>query len=321
VIAIALGLLTAALFGGASYLGPVLSRTNSPSAVLAAGQVAAVAAAVGLVAVAGGPLPAGGDLALGAVAGVANGLALTAMFESARFLPISVMAPIGATGGIVPVAVALALGERPTTEELIGIPLALAGVILVAAGQGRRRTAAVTAGGDGLGAGEGVGAGTDPAAAAQADSRGTAPGTATTPAVRPRTTGYVLAAIWAVLYGVFLSTFAEASKGGHIWAVLTSRVTLLLTVVVVPLMRRAPLRLPRAVVPLAVLNGLLILAGVTSYALATQAGLISVVSVLATLSPLVTVGLAVVVLHERLTVGQRIGLCAATAGVVLMALG
>lgn len=319
-IAIALGLATAVLFGGASYLGPVLSRTNSPSAVLATGQVAAVAAAACLVALAGGPLPPGGRLALGAVAGVANGLALTAMFESARFLPISVMAPIGATGGTVPVAVALALGERPTTAELIGIPLALAGVILVAAGQGGRRTAAVTAGADGMGAGAGVGAGTDPAAAAPADSPGTAPGT-TTPAVRSRTTGYVLAASWAVLYGVFLSTFAEASKGGQVWAVLTSRVTLLLTVVVVPLVRRAPLRLARAVVPLAVLNGLLILAGVSSYALATRAGLISVVSVLATLSPLVTVGLAVVVLHERLTVGQRIGLCVATAGVVLMALG
>lgn len=309
-IAVALGLLTAVLFGGASYLGPVLSRTNSPSAVLAVGQVAAVAAAACLVAVTGDPLPPGGRLALGAVAGVANGLALTAMFESARFLPISVMAPIGATGGIVPVAVALALGERPTTAELIGIPLALAGVILVAAGQGGRRTAAVTAGTNGLSAGAGVAAGTDPA-----------PGTAATPAVRSRTTGYVLAASWAVLYGVFLSTFAEASKGGQVWAVLTSRVTLLLTVVVVPLVRRAPLRLARAVVPLAVLNGLLILAGVSSYALATRAGLISVVSVLATLSPLVTVGLAVVVLHERLTVGQRIGLCVATAGVVLMALG
>ena len=46
-----------------------------------------------------------------------------------------------------------------------------------------------------------------------------------------------------------------------------------------------------------------------------------VVSVLAALSPLVTVALAVVVLRERLSRSQRLGLLAAMAGVVLLAAG
>ena len=287
--AVALGLLTALLFGAAAYLGPVLSRTHGTSPVLAWGQVAAVAAAALLVAVSGVGPPDTRSLLFGLLAGIANGLALTAMFECARHLQLSVMAPIGAMGGAVPVALALFLGERPAVEQLVGIPLALVGVVLVAAGQG--------------------GGGPDAAT----------PGS--------RTAGLWLAAAWALLYGVFLSLFAEAAGGGRtgnsgeIWAVLTSRVTLLATVAAVPLVRGSSLRLRRGAVGLVTLNGLLILGGVTAFAAATSAGLVSVVSVLATLSPLVTVALAVVLLRERLARSQRLGLVAAMARVVLLAAG
>ena len=287
--AVLLGLLTALLFGTAAYLGPVLGRTHPPEAVLAVGQLAAVPAAGLLVAALGTPVPGRAALLLGLLAGLANGAALSAMYECSRHLRLSVMAPIGASGGAVPVVVGLVLGERPGPWQLAGIPLALAGVALVAAGQ---------RGGRGI----------DP------------------PGAR-RPLGLALAAGWALLYGVFLSLFAEAARaggpgaGGELWAVLTSRVTLLLTVVAIPLARRSSLRLPRAALPVVVLNGLLILGGVVAFAGATTAGLVSVVSVLATLSPLVTVALAVVLLRERLGRQQQAGLVAATAGVVLLAAG
>jgi drug/metabolite transporter (DMT)-like permease len=283
VTAVLLGLLTAALFGAAGYLGPVLGRTHGPSAVLAWGQVVAVLAIGVAVVLLGSAPPGTGSLLLGLLAGVVNGLALTAMFECARHLRISVMAPIGATGGGVPVVVALLLGEQPGLLQLAGIPLALVGVVLVAAGQRSGRD-------DG-------------------------------PPGADRGRGLWLAGLWALFYGVFLSLFAEASHDSQVWAVLTSRVALLLTVVVVPLLRGTPLRLDPGALPLVALNGLLILAGVTAFAAATSAGLVSVVSVLATLSPLVTVALAVLVLRERLVRSQRAGLVAAMAGVVLLAAG
>jgi drug/metabolite transporter (DMT)-like permease len=289
VTAVLLGLLTAVLFGTAAYLGPVLGRRHAPGAVLAAGQVSAVAGAGLLVALLGAPAPPTGALVLGLLAGVANGLTLLAMFECARHLRLSVMAPIGASGGAVPVAVALALGERPAVEQLAGIPLALLGVVLVAAGRAG-------------------GSGEDP------------------PGGRRRL-GLGLAAAWALLYGVFLSLFSGAvaaggaDTSGASWAVLTSRATLLTTVVLVPLVRRSPLGLERSALPLVTLNGLLILGGVTAFAGASAAGLVSVVSVLATLSPLVTVALAVVLLRERLGAGQQAGLATATAGVVLLSAG
>jgi drug/metabolite transporter (DMT)-like permease len=289
VTAVLLGLLTAVLFGTAAYLGPVLGRRHPTGAVLAVGQVSAVAGAGLLVALLGAPAPPAGALVLGLLAGVANGLALLAMFECARHLRLSVMAQIGASGGAVPVAVALALGERPAVEQLAGIPLALLGVVLVAAGQAG-------------------GSGEDP------------------PGGRRRL-GLGLAAAWALLYGVFLSLFSGAvaaggaETSGAAWAVLTSRATLLTTVVLVPLVRRSPLGLERSALPLVTLNGLLILGGVTAFAGASAAGLVSVVSVLATLSPLVTVALAVVLLRERLGAGQQAGLATATAGVVLLSAG
>ncbi len=282
--AVVLGLVTALFFGVASYLGPVLSRTNTPSAVLAVGQAAAVAAAAALLLAQDAPDPTGRTLVLGLLAGVANGVALTAMFEAARFLPISVMAPIGATGGGVPVVVALALGERPHVLQLVGIPLAMIGVVLVAAG---------SSGGSLLRSLSAV------------------------PSV-----GLALAATWAVSYGVFLSLYAEASDGGgQPWALFSSRVSLLATALVLPLARRTSLRLPWRSVPLVALNGLLILAGVATFGWAAAIGPVSVVSVLATLSPVITVAMAVLLLRERLGGRQRIGLAAAIVGVVFLAAG
>jgi drug/metabolite transporter (DMT)-like permease len=230
------------------------------------------------------PDPAARTLVLGLLAGVANGIALTAMFEAARFLPISVMAPIGATGGGVPVVVALAFGERPHVLQLAGIPVAMVGVVLVAAG---------SSGGSLL------------------------RNLADVPSV-----GLWLAAAWAAFYGVFLSLYAEASAGGgQPWALFSSRVALLATALALPLARRTSLRLPWRSVPLAALNGLLILAGVATFGWAAAIGPVSVVSVLATLSPVVTVALAVLILRERLGSRQRIGLAAAIVGVILLAAG
>ena len=282
--AVLLGLVTALLFGVASYLGPVLSRSNTPSAVLAIGQAAAVAAAAALLLAQDAPDPTVRTLALGLLAGVANGMALTAMFEAARFLPISVMAPIGATGGGVPVVVALALGERPHILQLVGIPVAMVGVVLVAAG---------SSGGSLL------------------RNIGSVP-----------SAGLWLAAAWAVFYGVFLSLYAEASAGGgQPWALFSSRVSLLATALALALARRASLRVPRRTVPLVALNGMLILAGVATFGWAAAIGPISVVSVLATLSPVVTVALAVLLLRESLGSRQRMGLVAAIIGVALLAAG
>jgi drug/metabolite transporter (DMT)-like permease len=67
--------------------------------------------------------------------------------------------------------------------------------------------------------------------------------------------------------------------------------------------------------------GVLDIAANVFFAIASTKGLVSVVSVLASLYPIITVVLARVVLKERLRVVQRAGAVAALAGVALISAG
>ena len=278
VTAVLLALLTAVTYGLANYLGPLMTRQYPLGGVLLTGQCVGLVGAAGLLAVRGGATPDGRHLLLGGLAGVCNGLALAALYTAAAAGPISIVAPIGATGSIVPVVVAIAGGERPGLLQLVGIPLAVVGVVLAAA----------------RGAGSGQHA-------------------------SGRTIGITVFS--ALAFGGFLTLFGAASGSGTPWAVFTSRASLVLCTGTVLLVRRPPVRIPRRALPAVGLPGLLLLVGTVSYGIATTKGLVSVVAVLATLAPVVTVGLAVVVLGERLAPRQRLGVVAALVGVVLLAAG
>jgi len=279
VVAVLLALLTAATYGLANYLGPLLGRRLPLAAVLLAGQVAALAAASALFAVRGGTALPGRGLVLAVTAGVANGVALAAFYRGAQVGRLSVLAPLGSTGAAVPVLVSLATGERPAPLQLAGVPLALGGVALAA-----RRNAAV---------------GSDPA------GRG----------------GVGWAALSALGLGLFLTLFARASAYGPEAALFWSRLALLSATAAVVAAIRPPVRVrPAAALPAAV-PGLLLVTGTFAYGEATRRGLLSVVSVIATLNPVVTVALALALLGERLAPVQRAGVGVALAGVVLLAAG
>ena len=133
------------------------------------------------------------------------------------------------------------------------------------------------------------------------------------------------AAAWAVLsafgFGGFLIALPEAvDDGGIAWALLDARLAVVVLLVAGALVLRSSMSAePRAVWKLAI-PGLLLLAGTLMYAEATQRGLLSVVSVLASLATVVTVTLSYFILGERLNAMQRTGVASATLGVVLLAL-
>lgn len=278
--AVALALLTAVVWGFANYLGPLLSRRHPLGAVLVAGQVVGVLGALAFYAVDGTGAPGTRALLFGVGAGVFNALALVTFFSAARVGPISVVAPVGATGGVVPVLVAIALGERPSTWQLVGIPLAVVGVALAAA-------------------------------------RGAPPQDAPV----EKRAGLLLSLSAALTFGTFLTLFAEASQDGPATAVLTSRIALLIATVGALALLRQRMTVPLRDLPLVSAPGLLLVVGTVSYGVAATTGLVSVVSVLATLNPVITVGLAVLVLGERLNRRQQVGVATALAGVVLLAAG
>ncbi len=84
---------------------------------------------------------------------------------------------------------------------------------------------------------------------------------------------------------------------------------------------RRSLRLPRAMVPAVAAVGLADVGANALFAVASGHGLLSLVSVLGSLYPVVTVVLAYLLLGERLTRPQRLGVAAALAGVAAIAAG
>ena len=136
--AVLLALLTAASYGVANYLGPILARSHPLAGILVVGQVVGVLGAGVLFAVSGFGHPGRSGILLGIAAGLLNGGAIAAFFRAASTGAISIVAPIGSTGAIVPVAVGIATGDRPSLLQLVGIPLAVIGVALAAARRGGR---------------------------------------------------------------------------------------------------------------------------------------------------------------------------------------
>jgi drug/metabolite transporter (DMT)-like permease len=193
---------------------------------------------------------------------------------------MSVVAPISATGAVVPVLVGLAQGERPDTLQVVGMALALVGVIC--------------------------------ASREPAEAHGPS----------PKRAAIGLALVAALGFGTFYVALDQAtSDAGVTNSLVVARFASLAMLGVAALATRPALpRAPLDVGRLGVI-GLLDLSANGLYALATREGLLSVVSVLGSLYPAVTVVLARVVLKERVAPVQEVGVLLALAGVVAITAG
>jgi drug/metabolite transporter (DMT)-like permease len=117
-------------------------------------------------------------------------------------------------------------------------------------------------------------------------------------------------------FGGFLVAMDAASEGDVAWALLVARLAAVIAFAVVFLARRQPLAVPRSEFPVLALIGVLIIAADALFAVATTKGLLSVVAVLGSLYPVVTIGLAWAFLHERIEPLQRLGAAVALSGAV-----
>jgi len=100
-----------------------------------------------------------------------------------------------------------------------------------------------------------------------------------------------------------------------------NRTTSLVLLVGAALILRPPLRAAKPHLPALALAGTLDVSANLMFAAGTTKGLVSLVSVAASLYPVVTVLLARTVLHERVQRIQELGVAAALGGVVLIAAG
>jgi drug/metabolite transporter (DMT)-like permease len=213
----------------------------------------------------------------GALAGTAG---LAAFYRGLAIGTMSIVAPVSAGGAAVPVVVGLATGESPSTLQMVGIAVALVGIILAArepakegADGGAHRTSVL------LGAAAGLG------------------------------------------FGTFFVALDQATQTSDALGVIAvARAAAIPAVILVALFVRP--RFPgRSAWPALAGIGLLDVAANALFAFATEEGLLSIVSVLGSLYPAITVLLARFILHERITRLQQGGVVLALVGVGLISAG
>jgi drug/metabolite transporter (DMT)-like permease len=124
----------------------------------------------------------------------------------------------------------------------------------------------------------------------------------------------------AVGFGGFLVAMDAASEGGVQWALMLARISSVAAFTAVYLVRRPRLAVARSDLPVLVLIGVLIVAADAMFAVASTKGLLSVVAVLSSLYPVVTMALARIYLQERLMRVQQLGVVATLCGAVTISL-
>jgi len=149
IAAVLLALGSAAAWGIADFSGGMVSRRLPTIAVTVVSQAAGFAALLVVYAARGAPFDTRAFL-LGLAAGAGGGAGLAAFYRALAVGTMSVVSPLVACGAVVPFALSLAAGRRPTAVELAGATVALAGAVLASteerrAGERERGRAVVLA--------------------------------------------------------------------------------------------------------------------------------------------------------------------------------
>jgi drug/metabolite transporter (DMT)-like permease len=131
----------------------------------------------------------------------------------------------------------------------------------------------------------------------------------------------VFGLLTALGFGGFFVGMDAASEGSIPWALLAARCTIIAIFGIAFIIRRHPLAVDARELPVLAAIGCLIVSSDTLYAVASTKGLLSVVAVLSSLYPVVTIGLARVYLNERLSGLQRLGVPATLAGAAVVSVG
>jgi drug/metabolite transporter (DMT)-like permease len=283
-LAITLALGTSLCYGVSNFIAPQLVRRHQLVAVLVLSQVAALGVCALYLALEGGRTLPSPDVALALLAGAGNAGGLIGFYKAAELAPLSVVAPIGASGVVIPVAWGLASGDSLRPVQAVGLVLAMGGAVLVARRGSAHHSTAHRVGG-----------------------------------IQNDRAAALWAAASAAAFGVFLTALPKASEHGRAWALLDARLAL---VALIALWAGRELRAIRFVrgSALFAIPGVLLVLGTIMYTTATAHGQLSLVSVLGSLFPIVTVALGMGLLGERLSRFQAVGVAAALTGIALIAL-
>lgn len=275
-----LSLCAAMSYGLADFVGGVSSRRVSPWTIAFTAQVSG-AVAILLASTAFDGTPRTVDAGWAVVAGLGNGVGVMFLYRGLAGGRMGVVAPISGVGAaLVPLAVGLLAGERPSTLAWIGIVAALPAIWLVAR---------------------------EPVSDASIPTRGSAAGVL----------DGVLAGLG---FGVLFAALGQIPESSGLLPLALNQITGTLVVAVLALVMGQAFLPREAAALVGVAPGVLGASATVLFLTATQTGLLTIAAIVASLYPAFTVLLAAVLLRERIHSTQGLGLLLCGVAVVLIAL-
>ncbi|MDP9383775.1 MAG: DMT family transporter [Actinomycetota bacterium] len=278
-LAVSLAVLSAALWGGADFLGGFTAKRMAVLVVTLLSQLSGLVAVTAVVLVTGSPVSVEGAQ-FEMAAGLVGSLTFAVFYAALAAGAMSLVAPLSACGAVVPVGVAIARGDVPGPLAFAGIVVALAGIALIA----RRDDAALVL------------------------------------------TGRVvaLAAGAALGIGVVLTLLqqgADAGGSSGLSVVAVARAASVCVTALAVAATRTRLAAARGSLGPIAAVGVLDTGANALFAVASEQGSDALVALLGSLYPVTTVMLARLVLAERLTARQAVGVGLAVAGAALVSTG
>ena len=274
-------------WGVADFFGGLQSRKVPALAVSLWSQLAGGITLLAVLGVLGGLPPVAGVL-WGAGAGLFSGVAVALFYRALAAGVMSVVAPISACGAAVPVVVGLLVGRMPTGPQGIGLALVFCGIVLVSWATG--------------------------GSAAEPREEGSSAGRLTVPPL-------VLALGAAAGFGAFyvLVDAGSAAGGSPLWTIAGARAGSLCVLLAGTLAAPRSAPWPGAKrMPSVAAVGVLDTTANALFAFAAAAGDLAVAAVLGSMYPVATALLGRVLLGERLSLLQAMGVAFALVGVVLV---
>ena len=303
--AILLALGAALAYGASDFLGGRASTRAHFAVVSTVGAGTALLIALVAAPLVGGTL-SGTPLLWGTVSGVGSGMGTMFLYRGLARARVAVVAPTsGVLAAALPAAVAIALGERPAPLAVVGLVLALPAVWLISGGGSDRSSAS-----DGSPDGSSDFSGSD---GSPGDGR------------LRRPSGVIDGVLAGFGFGLLFLALDRAGDSAGLWPLTAGQAIAFALVGIVALQTLNSVPAPRAGVGpwwhIAVATGVLGSAATLLFYASTTSGLLTIAAVLTSLYPAGTILLARLVLDEKISHRQGIGLALAGIAVVLIALG
>jgi drug/metabolite transporter (DMT)-like permease len=272
-----LALASAITYGAADFLGGLASRRASTIAVVLISQAAGLVMVALLLPLLTAAAPGRSDWIWGGIAGLSGGIGVALLYRALAIGVMAVVAPTTAVCAVlVPVIVAIGLGERPGTRESAGIALAVVAIVLVSQ-------------------------------SASGSSEAAASG---------HPTGLGLSLASGVAIGLFFLALARTNAAAGLWPLLAARAVSVSLFGAMAVVSRVPVAMQKPVLAIAIGGGIVDMLANLLYLLASRDGPLTLVVTLTSLYPASTVLLARVVVGERLAPRQWAGVACALVAIV-----